>query len=367
MTGKKRKKKNQHYLPQYYFRFFSRDRKRIQLLRVRAGQVVRDAAIKNQCSKSYFYGDEGAEDVITDLESVYRPALSILKRQRRLVGDRHTLMGALLFQKTRSHLERERPRDAFNKMMRVALEVEANKLDDPDKKALIRDNLDAVEFNPRQFHAMTMSRALLGAPQIVDLELTLLENATARPFIFSDAPVVFFNEASAHIDYRGSYGVACSGLQILCPIDPNLLLFAFDSTHYELTGIEQGRIVISEGSDVDALNTLQLHSSLATVYFDNFNDRDYVSDLWSQERDRLAVPESKVQTAPLVRPGAEEDSELMHIYDPPLNVRLNLSFMKTNPVEDNGQVSLRDAARSHQLARDLEAYIDYLEQSGTAR
>lgn len=355
------KKRNQHYLPKYYFRFFSRDRKRINVLHVRDGRLVKESGIKGQCSRSYFYGDDRAEEIITSLEDRFRPALSSLQKRRTLPADRELLLGALLFQRGRSRLERERPKEAFTEVARTWLEAHANRLEDEGKRELILRNLHLIEPDPRSFHAATMAYSLQGVPQIQDLGAVLIESTLPAPFIFSDSPVVFFNEASAHIDYRGSYGVACAGLQIVCPLDPTLLVFLYDSGQYEIDYAGHGNLKLTRQADLDALNALQLHNCLATAYFHDWKHRDYVLELWESQMDRLVeAPAAKLEQRPLVRPADEERSEVMHIFDPPLNTSLDLSFVETTPVPDTGSIVFRDKERALRLAQESEAFMDGL-------
>lgn len=68
-------KENQHFVPQYYFRFFSKDQKSVSLLRIINGTVVETAPIKGQASKSYFYGGAAVERQITEIESSFIASL----------------------------------------------------------------------------------------------------------------------------------------------------------------------------------------------------------------------------------------------------------------------------------------------------
>nr|WP_143063239.1 DUF4238 domain-containing protein [Pseudomonas agarici] len=72
-------KKSQYFVPQYYFRFFSNDKKFIPLLRLTDGKVVPAASIRDQASKSYFYGDKKIEERISELENLFLPELKKLK------------------------------------------------------------------------------------------------------------------------------------------------------------------------------------------------------------------------------------------------------------------------------------------------
>ena len=63
--------KNQHFIPQRYFRFFSEDKRNINLIQKSTGKIIRNIAIKNQCSKNYFYGTSQEDKALTKYEGEY--------------------------------------------------------------------------------------------------------------------------------------------------------------------------------------------------------------------------------------------------------------------------------------------------------
>ena len=68
-------KKNQHYVPQFYFKFFSKNKKSINILLKNNGQIIPNASIKAQCSKNNFYGSQELEDMFSSLEGEYSQVL----------------------------------------------------------------------------------------------------------------------------------------------------------------------------------------------------------------------------------------------------------------------------------------------------
>jgi hypothetical protein len=58
---------SQHFVPQFYFRQFSSDRKRIGALLKRDGHVIPNASIKGQCAKANFYGSKKLESLFSGL------------------------------------------------------------------------------------------------------------------------------------------------------------------------------------------------------------------------------------------------------------------------------------------------------------
>jgi hypothetical protein len=65
-------KKNQHYVPQFYLRFFGVNSKFIHLYNVRKKLYIPKATIKHQCYKRKFYGSDGIiENELALMEQTY--------------------------------------------------------------------------------------------------------------------------------------------------------------------------------------------------------------------------------------------------------------------------------------------------------
>src|SRR3546814_5728860 len=69
---KMEKKKNQHYVPQYYFKFFNDRQPFISILLVSKGTVIASSSVADQASKSYFYGDAEIESEVCIVENRLR-------------------------------------------------------------------------------------------------------------------------------------------------------------------------------------------------------------------------------------------------------------------------------------------------------
>lgn len=63
--------KNQHYVPQYYFRSFSNDGNSIVMMRRKNGHVAPTSGIVGQSSDDWFYGDAAVEDKMTERDTPY--------------------------------------------------------------------------------------------------------------------------------------------------------------------------------------------------------------------------------------------------------------------------------------------------------
>ncbi|AKF45361.1 hypothetical protein PssB301D_02191 [Pseudomonas syringae pv. syringae str. B301D-R] len=66
-----KKSQKQHYVAQYYFRFFSEDKNSICMLLRKNGKVIYPTAIDTQSSKNNFYGSIETEAKITSFDIKY--------------------------------------------------------------------------------------------------------------------------------------------------------------------------------------------------------------------------------------------------------------------------------------------------------
>ncbi len=73
---------NQHFVPQFYFRYFSDNSRSINVLLKKSGRVITNASIKGQASKRYFYGDSKAEAQLKIVDGLYAPAVNAIRALR---------------------------------------------------------------------------------------------------------------------------------------------------------------------------------------------------------------------------------------------------------------------------------------------
>ena len=345
--------KNQHYVPKHYFRWFSKDPKRINLIRKATGQVVIGAGVRGQSARENYHGDRDLEDRVTLIENRYRSTLTLVRRARSLAGlrsnDQHALRAAVLFQRARTLIQR----DKFMKSVEGMI-AEAYKYGpvSPQLEAKFRRSLSDNRRFAQKFQVRQLALADVDAVGISDLRLVLLVNRTDLPFIFSDAPVVFYNQYAREIHIRGVLGHFSPGLQIFYPIDSSLLLMFYDAVRYVLEPEEQGVITLDGEDDIAALNSLQLHNARGVAYFGDERHAPYVRRLWQREREAMIVPGPKTQSAPGFNSATGESiGDVIHTFEPQLPFELELSFVTCSRMDKAEHLS--KTVRSD----DLVAYL----------
>lgn len=69
--------KNQHFVPQFFLKNFSADKKSISMCLKENAMLYSNVSIRNQCSKSYFYPDQEYEKEL----SMFEGGMSSCNRQ----------------------------------------------------------------------------------------------------------------------------------------------------------------------------------------------------------------------------------------------------------------------------------------------
>lgn len=347
--------KNHHYVPQFYFRRFSKDGKNINALLRPNGRLIDGAPIRGQASKAWFYGTAERERALSKIEGHCSAALRTLSE---LPSDAaldeasyHGVLTHLVLQRARTQSARESTMPFHNRLAQLFLEAELAKNISmtSEKRELMMQALPFLELDPAQVQTMEMGVAMESVDILADLRVLLLDNKTNRPFAFGDAPVVLYNPYCRDVTLRSVLGYAKPGLMVLMPLDSRTYIALIDDEVYDVRGAKNARIALRELSDVAALNKLQIHAASHCVYFEDTAFRDYVHCLWQMERYKLTNHSGKVVEAPgfSVETG-ESLGDIVHGFTPQLNFRPLFSFLK-HPI-------LGDAdARQHRRA-SFESY-----------
>ena len=340
-------KKNQHFLPQYFFKNFSSNKKTINLIIRGSGKVIKNASIKGQCSKSYFYGTEEIEDLFSIIEGndsqVLKKIIQIdsLENLQKYINNydsiKHSniainpemlaLFQIILFQRSRTEFAAKQTSTIFSKMIK---EIFISYLKAKEETEVLKyaDGIDIL-MDERETVLMLIKLAFESTPAILDLGIYVLKNKTKREFIFSDSPVVFYNRAYKDIKKHGCLGLQSPGLLIIFPISPNTCLILIDEQKYYGDLIGANYFELKNEFDIDSLNKLQLHHSLNSIYFsDNLSDQ-YVKRIWKQQRNAFVDLFGRFQNLYPIDQYEQRNSEILHIYQEQIPFEMNLSFLKS--------------------------------------
>lgn len=333
-------KANQHYVPQFYFRYFSEDGKSISVLNRKNGKSIERAPIKGQASKKYYYGDEEIESNLSEIEGHFSGALREIKETNSFeicTPENYVLLlQNIMLQKSRTVSERKRSKAMQDRLLQLYMECEVNNdesLDDETKEGF-RKIAQTLEADPKQYQAMGMSIALECADSLVDLMPVILHNKTNRPFIFGDAPVIFTNPFLKRIKLRGVLGAQTPGLIVLYPLSSQHCVMLIDERAYKIKRFRTSRYSVRNLRDISLINRLQIHNSASAVYFSNIKYSQYVEALWQQEKARLIDHIGKVVEAPGIDHNGQPMGDIMHSFEEQLPLVPRFSFLDYREVPE---------------------------------
>ena len=341
------KKSNQHYVPQFYFRYFSENGKSICALSRDSGKAIKSASIKGQASKKYFYGDSDVEDRLSEIEGFFSYALRQIRNSfsfTNCTNENYVLfLQNIMLQKSRTLSARKKSKAMEDRLLQLHWECEVNNdesLDEETKKDFrkIARNLKA---DPKQYQTMGMSIAIECAEGLLDLLPIVLHNTTFRPFIFGDAPVVFFNPFYKKVKLRGVLGAETPGLIVLYPLGPRHCAMLIDSRVYKIKKLRNFLVMIRDKKDIAAINKLQIHNAASAVYFSKFKYSQYVCGLWKQEKAKLADHKGKVVEAPGIDHTGEPIGDILHSFEEQLPFIPRLSFLEYQEVPEEQYIFSR--------------------------
>ncbi|MEZ8321484.1 DUF4238 domain-containing protein [Vibrio splendidus] len=326
-------KANQHYVPQFYFRYFSENGKSIELLNRKSGKVVSGAPIKGQASKKYFYGDKAVEDALSRIETHFCRALIEFKKTHDLrscsIQTYGSVLQNLMLQSSRTASARSKSKGMNDRFYQLFLECAVNNdqtLTESERAVMVEAARTAVA-NEKESQATQMEIAVEQAGCLFDLYPLVIENKTNRPFIFGDAPVVKTNPFLKQVTTRGVLGGRSAGLMVIYPLSPTKCLILLDVFVYRIKKFRDGIYPVRSLSDVAALNKLQLHNALSTVYFHDDKYSKYVESLWNDEKLKLFDHQGRVVEAPGKYHYGEDAGDILHAYEPQLPFIPKFSFL----------------------------------------
>lgn len=328
-------KANQHYVPQFYFRYFSQDGNSICVLTRNNGRTFESAPIKGQASKKYFYGDEKIEQTLSEMEGQFSYALRQIKDDlcfKKCTPENYVLLlQNIMLQTSRTITARQKNKPIRDKEAQLYVEYMVSNNDhllSKETKDMFLNNIQGVEADPQQWQSMNMGMAIKATESLCDLLPVILQNKTNRPFIFGDAPVVFINPYLKNITLRGVLGTQTPGLIILYPIGSMHSIMLIDETAYRIKKLRGSVLVVRDLKDIAALNKLQIHNATSAVYFSDNQYSRYVANLWMQEKQKLVEHKGKVIETPEFDHNGELISYLIHSFEQQLPFIPKLSFLE---------------------------------------
>ncbi len=318
-------RKKQHYVPQFYLRFFSDDKKHLFTYNIKLKKSFR-SKINRLCQSSYFYGDDELEKALGIIENKQSNVLKKLISDQNIGSltreELYYLRSFVLLQRTRTKEEQVYSEKIADELISGHLESDIN----------LHDQGLEMEVKWPKAHLNGMECAIQEVEEINDLYPILIKNESIKRFMCSDAPIVFNNYVK--VKGHGMKGIRSPGLQIFCPLNEELLLLLIDSKLYTFELDTNYSICLTKDSDVDAINKLQFFNCLDNLLFSKEQDISYLEQLHSEIGDKTLGRKSRIAKVETKKHIDGTTSEYIKMYESDVDYKLKLSFLKLNHEEN---------------------------------
>ncbi len=290
----------QHFVPQFYFKYFSIDSKNICGYYLKGKKHYR-SSIVSQSAKNYFYSENtNVEKSFSSIEAQFNVVLrKIIENDnfRVLTGYEYMeMLRFISFQGSRTEKAKMLSDDFIDKMFEKVVKP-MMKADKELMKKVTEQDLDKVRLVYPGAFLYGVVHSLESNILLTDLVPAVIINKTEQEFIFSDNPVIFYN-----LIYRDPShafeGIQHPGLIVLCPISSEKCLLLFDSNYYSIRLDNKNTIEISDLEDIRSINKLQFHNCLYNIYYKSESQKSSVDDLsrdyfseYSKDKDLAQIKE----------------------------------------------------------------------------
>ena len=313
-----------HFVPQFYLRNFSSASSCTSLFNFAGQRFISKASIKHQCSRRNLYEYRSdLENDFAELESDVSSVLRKVEKDGNLPDagsdDWITLLTFIVFQQLRTPGAAQLSDNLAEYMGQLVMEGDSR---------FTEYESDIVKFKREHSVALTLSSAAEILPLALQLKAHLFVNITHREFITSDDPVVLHNQYCEGIDYKGSRGWDCAGIQAFWPISPSKLVVLYDRDTYIIPG--SGVSKLSREADVAQLNSLQILNAKQNVYFAG---RERADRLIAQCRELSGQRPSSRSTfveSESMQSLSRNSGSLLHFFEELLPINLKVSKIRVN-------------------------------------
>lgn len=334
MTKQKKKAetKNQHYVPQFYLRYFSVDTKNVGAYILKSEKNIPSAPIKGQASRDYFYSDNmEMEKALSNLEACAKKVLDkiIAAPTEPLSKEgKDTLFDFTMIQLGRTGVPASIVSQWYERMAQSLQDVFSKISTDTggDQGESFKDKVSGLIGEPPQFPAVYSVAAHDQIGDIMrDLSVKILVNKTDKSFITSDNPVAKYNQFMERMRQE-TYGFGARGLQIFFPLSPQIGVMYYDPKCYKLGGKKREYVELVQDKDIDELNKLTSCNSGGLLYYRHgtVSCQEFVA---LSEARRKFIPKPIETSVNDLCPG----KSIFQVRYPSMFCKLSLSFIKELP------------------------------------
>lgn len=330
--AKKAETKNQHYVPQFYQRYFSIDGKNIGTYVVATEKNIFSAPIKHQASKEYFYSDNmNIEKALGGIEEIAKGIIDKVTTEDNIVlskEEAYSLYCFTMMQVGRTPSQVKLISDTITAIIKTLIKKEVEIKRDSEKCSEVDGITDeiiqqlVVNFTQPGMFAVGTQAQLINT--CIDLKCKFLINKTRIPFITSDNPAVIYNQFLERMKQE-SYALGSRGLQIYFPLTPKVAVIYYDSECYKIGCKKRTYVDLTQPTDVLELNKLSAVNAESVLYYMNGSIPDNQLQLLASYNKKYK-PNIRAEMYPDIT--LSEKEEIIGVHNNPIQCKLALSFVK---------------------------------------
>lgn len=361
MSEKKAPVKNQHFVPQFYLRNFSSDKKSIGAYILKSGTFIKQASISSQASKNYFYSDDMEIEVaLSQIEADAAESVTKLLQNphsKISVTDYKRLLFYSVIQLGRTVTAADGSVDSaklFYHETQAYSSAFGDTFPQNEKEAIPKTPVLGSLYT----HALAYKTGMFD-----NLRYRILINKTRSPFITGDTPACLYNQFRERLG-SFSYALASKGFQLYLPLSPNVAIFFYDPQSYKVGFKKQTSIYIQSIKDVDEFNKLIASYARNTLFI----PPNAVSSLELQKFARYSQ-NYKVSTTQIIQTGdLTPNQRYIYLRTVATYCRFSPSFIKeldkskiitSQNTDKDDHLQRPEAIRSKQLMDLFDGYTIY--------
>lgn len=279
-------KKNQHYVPQSYLKFFSCDKKNIGIY-INKTSITTIGPIKHQASSNYFYSENlEIENNLKEIEDLGIESFKKIINSDKYKWEIIEYLNAYVFiiiQYARTLIAAKNFEEESQSILINMMKTNTG-LDEIDPHLFFQ-----IE-NPVLWSIKTFSNSLSSCLDLKYKILKIDQERVSERFITSDNPVCMFNPLFDACKIKELKGTALGnkGLIIFFPITPLHAILIYDADTYKV-GNRQRRVNIINGKDVYILNKLIAINSNEVLFYEQdktipYEIRSFVNNIKNKRR-----------------------------------------------------------------------------------
>ena len=254
---------NQHYVPQFYLRYFSNNKKNIGMFRFKNNLYVDNASIKSIAYKKNLYGEDGKiEQLLSISENDWNKTI---KKFINLDFDKinnidyKNLLQFITVSDARSN-------KLANEQIVLASTLKKlfNGFDD-------NEYFKSIKIMEQLPNLLPITIAYQNIDYISDLSMIILINKTVHKFITSDNIVAKYNQLYKYRKYPLNFGLGSSGLQIFIALSPEIVICLYDGLAYKCV-FADGIIRLNDKKIINAINKLMIHNADEAIFYNGIDE-----------------------------------------------------------------------------------------------